>query len=416
MTTSQHERINGAAPAPPPPAQRPSRAERLAADATAKAEAARIRDEARRDKARRDEEWAAELDQLRTQRRRTRKTSNDYARRERITAWHARAQRWWHAFVLVGAIVGVNIVAVAGQVTAFQADPFGWTPLAAIGAAAVIESIAIYVGWHAHVALIEGDSVMRLRAASYTIAAGVGALNYHHYSPTWSLDDMAVMFGAASVLSPWLWAIHSRHVHRQDLRQQGLIDPRAPKFSALRWLLHRAETWTALKWAVRHGEQSPVASILAVQTEETTAAACVLLDRTRAELVTAQATLIRAQSAALAVLDETRTETAGETIEQVEIEVSSEPSNTPDDLPEAGADETPDETPDETAIETAATDAMWRHWQRVTQVERRIPTGAELATAGKCSPQYGAKKAREWQAAMDGRTRRALLPAKKAGQ
>lgn len=418
MNTSQHaERVNGAAPAPPQPAapRRPTRAERLVADAAAKAERARIADEARQDRERRNEEWAAEREQLRTSRRRTRKTSNDYARRERITQWQARAARWWHAFVLVGAIVGVNIVAIVGQVTAFQAPPFQWPMGGAIGAAAVIESIAIFVGWHAHVALIEGDSVMRLRTASYGIAVAVGALNYHHYSSDWGLDDRAVMFGMASVLSPWLWAIHSRHVHRQDLRAKGLIDPRAPKFSALRWVLHRPETWQALKWAVRYGEQSPGAAILAVQTEETTAEAGALLDGARGDLVAAQAALIRAQSDALAVLDETRTETPNETIHEVEIKVSSDPSDSPDDLPDAGGDETADETSTETTDETQATAAMWLHWRHVVEVERRIPTGTELATAGKCTPQWGAKKAREWQAQMDGRTRYALLPRKKVG-
>lgn len=412
MNTSQHERINGATPAHAPPTK-PSRAQRLAEDEAARAERDRVRDEARRARERRAEEWAAEREELREARRRARKTRNDTIRHERTTAWNSRLQRWWHAFVMVGAIVGVNIVAVAGQVTAFQAAPFSWPAAGAFGAAAVIESIAIYVGYHAHVALIEGDSVFRLRAASYGIAAGVAVLNYHHYAPEWTLDDRAVMFGGASLLSPWLWAIHSRHQHRQQLRAQGLIDPRAPKFAALRWLLHRNETWTALKWAVRHGEQSPGAAILAVQTEETAAEAGVLLDSACNELVSAQAALIRAQSTALAVLDTVADETRNETVHEVEIKVSSGPANASDDLPGEGVDETPDETGTETADETRATAAMWRHWKHCVEVDRRIPTGAELATAGKCSPQYGAKKAREWQAEMDGRTRRALLPGKK---
>ncbi|MFB4280888.1 hypothetical protein ACBJ59_36750 [Nonomuraea sp. MTCD27] len=294
----QTERFNGSAPPP----QRSSRAERMREAAAAKAERDRIRDEARRARARRAEEWAAERDQLRAGRRRTRKTANDETRRERVAAWHARLLRWWRVLVLVGAIVGVNIVAVFGQVTAFQAAPFSWPAPGAYAAAAVIESIAIYVGWHAHIALIEGDSVFRLRLASYGIAAGVAALNYHHYAPTWAVEDRAVMFGMASLLSPWLWAIHSRHLHRQDLRRQGLIDPRAPKFSLLRWLLHRAETWQALKWAVRHGEQSPTVAIVAVQTEETTSEADRLLDQTRDQILTAQRSLIQTQSDVITVM------------------------------------------------------------------------------------------------------------------
>ncbi|MFG1683457.1 hypothetical protein ACGFNP_25035 [Nonomuraea sp. NPDC049269] len=306
MNTSQHpERVNGAAPAVLPP--RPTRAERLAADAAANARRADILDEAKRDRARRAEEWAAEREQLRHDRRRTRKTAQDDARRERLTVWQIRLQRWWHAFILVGAIVGVNIVAVVGQVTAFTAakaaNGFEWSTPQALATAAVIESIAIYVGWHAHVALIEGDSVIRLRLTSYTIALGVGVLNYHHYAPDWHPSDKAAMFGAASMLSPWLWAIHSRHQHRQDLRKAGLIDPRAPKFSALRWVLHRSETWRALRWAVRHSEQSPTAAILASQGERGLSNATRSVDRAHVALAAGRDALIRAQSAALAATE-----------------------------------------------------------------------------------------------------------------
>ncbi|WP_049562272.1 hypothetical protein [Nonomuraea sp. SBT364] len=397
MDTIQPERVNGSHPAAHPPPAKMSRAERQAADELARVERDRIREEARRARERDQEKWAAERDQLRAERKRDRKTRSSAERRERIAAWQARAQRWWHAFVLVGAIVGVNVVAIMGQVTAFQADPFGWPLLGALGAAAVIESIAIYVGYHAHVALIEGDSVMRLRLASYGIAGGVGALNYHHYSPDWSLSDLAVMFGAASVLSPWLWAIHSRHQHRQVLRAQGLIDPRAPKFSGLRWLLWRRETWQALRWAVRYSEQSPAAAMLGMHRDRILADADRMAGRARGDLAAAQATLIRAQSDALAVLEL----------------LPGDAQETSAEITDGRADETADETPIETSDETGATPAMWAHWQKVVEVERRIPSGAELATVGKCSPQYGAKKAREWQADMDGRTRHALQSRKR---
>lgn len=277
MTISQHGRVNGTRPTPPAEPRRPTRAERLATDAEAQARRAAILDQARRDRERRAEEWADERTARREARRAAQKTKRDDARAARAAAWKARLAAWWHGFVLVGAIVGVNIVAVVGQVTAFTAATnatptgFGWSLGQALATAAVVESIAIYVGWHAHVALVEGDSVMRLRITSYAIAVGVCALNYHHYAPNWEPTDLAVMFGTASLLSPWLWAMHSRHQHRARLREQGLIDPRAPKFSALRWALHRAETWQALKWAVRHGEQSPTAAILAVQIEQGTA-------------------------------------------------------------------------------------------------------------------------------------------------
>jgi len=284
-----------------------SRAERRARDAEAEARRAEVLIEAKL----RREERAAEWKRRRKAQRAT----------ERAAWWTTIRNRLDHlrrTLVLVGAIVGVNAVAVAGQVAAFH-QGLGWPLAGAIGAAAVVESIAIYVGWHAHVALIEGDSVFRLRAASYGIAAAVAGLNFHHYAPTWAPSDEAIMFGLSSLLSPWLWAMHSRYVHRKQLRDAGLIDPRAPKFSMLRWALHRAETWQALRWAVRHSEQSPAVAILAVQMDETTSDAVHLLRRTRDGLVHAQGALISAQSAALTVI-----ETRMNELEQPHGEVTAE--------------------------------------------------------------------------------------------
>ncbi|MFN2636797.1 MAG: hypothetical protein ABR585_07220 [Gemmatimonadaceae bacterium] len=280
-----------------PPAQL-TRAQRRALDAAAEIERKQLLDnEKRRQRLQAEqdaEDRATRRDQAKTRRAAAKSVRGNTSRAK----WQARAKRWRDALILVGAIVGVNLVAIVGQVTAFH-DGFKWPLLGAFGAAAVIESIAIYVGWHAHVALIEGDSVARLRTASYGIALVVAGLNYHHYAPNWMPTDKAVMFGMASLLSPWLWSIHSRHLHRSQLRAAGMIDPRAPKFSALRWLLHRAETWQALKWAVRFSEQSPTAAILAIQTDDTTTEAARLLDQTRGQLATGQATLIRAQSDAI---------------------------------------------------------------------------------------------------------------------
>jgi hypothetical protein len=110
---------------------------------------------------------------------------------------------------------------------------------------------------------------------------------------------------------------------------------------------------------------------------------------------------------------ETTDETRGQVDDQVDVEVSQadidELINSYRQTPDPGADETRNETPDE----TRATDAMRAYWQKVVEEERRLPTGAELANVGKCTPQYGARKAREWEAAMDGRIRRALKPGKK---
>ncbi|MEV0382460.1 hypothetical protein [Nonomuraea sp. NPDC050643] len=372
------EHVNGSALQKPP---RPTRAERKTAAAAEELRRLDLQAEIAR---KRDEAAEAQQDR-RDQREQRRKTRKSIERSQTWKKWAARLKVWRHTFVLVGAIVGVNIVAVAGQVTAFQAAPFDWTLMGALGAAAVVESIAIFVGWHAHVALREGDSVFRLRASSYGIATAVAVLNYHHYSPDWRLDDQAAMFGAASLLSPWLWAIHSRHLHRQDLRKAGLIDPRAPKFSALRWLLHRPETWQALKWAVRHGEQSPTAAILAVQGENGMSDATLFVDRAHIALAAGRNALIEAQAAALAA-----TEMYVTVLERAPADVSPQPAieappadpgpDTPtDDLPDTSdvsevADEPERERPD------AEDNREAERWIRERMRAGRTPKQADIAT------------------------------------
>jgi hypothetical protein len=51
---------------------------------------------------------------------------------------------------------------------------------------------------------------------------------------------------------------------------------------------------------------------------------------------------------------------------------------------------------------------MRAHWDTVIADERRIPNGAELARIGGCDPSWGRKLRAQWEAEMDGRTRRAL--------
>ncbi|MER6577323.1 hypothetical protein [Nonomuraea sp. NPDC001023] len=112
---------------------------------------------------------------------------------------------------------------------------------------------------------------------------------------------------------------------------------------------------------------------------------------------------------------ETEDETRPPVDDQVEGEVSQAAIDELINNYRETANRAPDETGNETADETRATEAMWAHWQQVVEVERRIPTGTELANAGGCTPQYGARMRTKWLEAMDGRTRRALLPGKRNG-
>jgi hypothetical protein len=166
-------------------------------------------------------------------------------------------------------LVLVNIVAVYGQYGWAEANLPGITvrgstfPLWAVLFAAALESIAIYLSYEAHKARMAGDSSAKLWAAAYGVAFLAGALNYWHLADpvTHQPTPAAVAFAAMSLLSPWLWGIRSRSMNRDRLRDLDLIEPRAVKFSAARWVLFPRQTFAAFKAAVWAGETNPRAAV-----------------------------------------------------------------------------------------------------------------------------------------------------------
>jgi hypothetical protein len=156
----------------------------------------------------------------------------------------------------------VNAAAVYGQAGwAYDHLIRNWL-IAALFAAAV-ESIGVYLAFEAHAALMAGDASARLRAGSYLIGALAGVLNYAHfagagYRPT----PLAVTFAALSSISPWLWAIRSRSMNRARLRELGQVDPRAVRFSLLRWALFPLRTVRAFRVAVWHGIVTPAEAVV----------------------------------------------------------------------------------------------------------------------------------------------------------
>jgi hypothetical protein len=187
------------------------------------------------------------------------------AERRRVRRERAEKVRTWvealrQRMILVLPLIGVNALALGGQV-GFATDHLGWGLPQAILFGAVLESIALYIGWHAHQALMSGDSAIKLKAASYLMGAVVGGLNYDHFSgPDWSPTTKSVVFGMLSMVSPWLWAMHGRHANRKRLRELGLVDERAPHFSGGRWVHFPVQTWGALRWGIANNIQDPTAA------------------------------------------------------------------------------------------------------------------------------------------------------------
>jgi hypothetical protein len=89
-------------------------------------------------------------------------------------------------------------------------------------------------------------------------------LNYAHFaSADYRPNPVALTFGLLSSISPWLWAIRSRSMNRDRLRELGQIDPRAVRFSLLRWTLFPLRTGRAFRGAVWAGVVQPAEAVAA---------------------------------------------------------------------------------------------------------------------------------------------------------
>lgn len=168
------------------------------------------------------------------------------------------AHRGWLAAIPV---ILVNAVAVIAQLT-FLRTHLSWTPAGQVLVAVTLESVAVYLAWHAHLAIIADDSAMRLRLAAYGFAAVVGVMNYSHYrAPGWRPTFPALVFALCSVISPWLWAVHSRRQSRDALKAKGLIEPHAVRLGATRWMWHPVRSWRVVFRATWQGENDPAKAI-----------------------------------------------------------------------------------------------------------------------------------------------------------
>ncbi|MEV6036073.1 hypothetical protein AB0L65_33300 [Nonomuraea sp. NPDC052116] len=212
-------------------------------------------------------------------------------------------QRISRAVVLASANGGVNAVAVLGQVLGLTLG-MGWPWWVAVPVALVAESIAVNVGYISHDKLINGYSAGWLRTLSYAIGVAVGWFNYTENANVPLTKEYALVFGACSLLSPVLWQIYSQWRHWEELRLQGMLEARAPKFAKLRWIIPslRGETWQAFKLAVAEGIQSPEVAIGEVRSRIVTRTARDTLYAAREELVRAQSDALRLALVQLAAL------------------------------------------------------------------------------------------------------------------
>jgi hypothetical protein len=176
-----------------------------------------------------------------------------YARE--IGSWAASARRRRFLIPVAAAIpvLCVNVVATSGQFL-YLRDHIHWVPGAAF-IAMTIESVAVYLAFHAHLAALANDSALRLRLGAYGFAAVIGAMNYSHFcAPRWRPTPLALIFALASVASPWLWNVHTRRQSRDALMERGLIEPHALRLGATRWAWHVVRSFRVMWYATWEGE------------------------------------------------------------------------------------------------------------------------------------------------------------------
>jgi winged helix-turn-helix DNA-binding protein len=174
----------------------------------------------------------------------------DGERLRKPVAWHRNA-------ALLVPLLLVNTAAVYGQ-QGWAYDHLGHDRVIAVLFATAVESIGVYLAAEAHAALMAGDASARLRLGSYLVGLLVGTLNYAHFaSAGYAPNPIALTFGLLSSISPLLWSIRSRSLNRDRLRDLGQVDPRAVRFSLLRWALFPIRTSAAFRAAVWAGIVQP---------------------------------------------------------------------------------------------------------------------------------------------------------------
>lgn len=168
------------------------------------------------------------------------------------------SQSWRRNVALLVPLLLVNAVAIYGQ-TLWATDHLRQGVAVAVLFAVAVESIGVYLAYEAHMSRMAGHAAGLLQLGAYAVGTLIGTLNFSHFAgPAMNPNALALTFGLLSAISPWLWAIRSRSMNRARLFALGLIDPRAVKFSRLRWALFPVRTFRAFRAAVWAGEQSPV--------------------------------------------------------------------------------------------------------------------------------------------------------------
>jgi hypothetical protein len=128
--------------------------------------------------------------------------------------------------------------------------------------------------------LLEGDSTGGIRVAigmylllisgmiyghayylAWTDAKASGDVDATKLVLDWSKYAPAAGVALMSFLGVMVWSKSARYQHRVKLRANGQVDPRAPKFATMAWILTPRETAGALRHSVKYRISSPETAV-----------------------------------------------------------------------------------------------------------------------------------------------------------
>lgn len=166
----------------------------------------------------------------------------------------------------------VNTVAMGGQFdwavkNLTIGEPYSFLRFLAAGIyAAGAESIALFLQYYANRALRNGDAAGALYLAAFGVAGVVAYVNFSHYAihPKDGLPQptaMAVIVAMCSLLSPWLWRIHSRAEYRDVLKERGEIDARLVRLDMARKVFHPIRSFMILWYASWERVSTPAEAV-----------------------------------------------------------------------------------------------------------------------------------------------------------
>lgn len=182
----------------------------------------------------------------------------------------------------------VNAIAVTGQFIFWRAHTPTFPPIAALGFACALESISVFVAYHAHLAELSQDSSFRLRFGSYAAGITIGLLNGSHFTVNGRITAASVGMFILSASSPVLWAIHTRRQSRDDLKAKEQIEDKAVKLGVMRWILWPVDSFGVFRLAVWRGQTKPKLAIEEWEIERERTLSAPIAQSDRATLETAR--------------------------------------------------------------------------------------------------------------------------------